>query len=177
MGTVTITGVSPNPNIYGADLAAATTYITARFGSTYDAWLALATTDLKGRTLVSATDYIDRLGLKDTSGAAIPYTTSIVAVQQACFELAVLINSDPDLVTAIDASSNVKRVGAGGGVEVEYFNPTSTKDGSASTLPWIVQQLLAPYLPVPSVTVIGGYGQAGDCPCDDDDDLSRSGPY
>lgn len=174
MGTVTIAGVAPDPEIYGANLAAAITYITARYGPAYTAWIALSSDD-KGRTLVSATSYMDRLGLVD-AGVAIAHSTVLVPVISACFELAVLIADDPDLIAALDASSNIKSVDAGG-AGVEFFNPTSSLDGSASTLPYVVQQLLGPYLPALTATVIGGYGQSGDCPCDDDDDLSRSGPY
>lgn len=165
MGTVTITGVSPDPEIYGANLAAAVTYISARFGSTYAAWLALpaAPPDDRGRTLVSATDYIDRLALVDTSGAAITHATAIAAVQQACFELAVLINDDPDVVAALDQSFNIKSVDAGGGVGVEFQVPTSVADGSATRLPYVIEQLLAPYLPVSSASVAGGYGGGGSC--------------
>lgn len=178
MGTVTITGVSPDPEIYGANLAAASNYIGARFGDRYAAWLALATSDLKGQTLVSATDFLDRLGLVDESGAAIGHGTVIAAVINASYEMAVLINDDPEIVELLDASSNVARVYASG-AGVDFHNPTSTVDGSASLLPHVVQQLLAPYLPAADLAVIGGYSSAGDTVSSASDcyDYDRSEPY
>lgn len=178
MGTVTITGVSPDPEIYGANLAAAANYISARFGAKYDAWLGLATPDLKGKTLVSATDFLDRLGLVDETGTAIGHGTAIEDVIAACFEMAVLINDDPDIVEQIDQASNIKKVFASG-AGVEYHAPTSIADGSASKLPHVIQQLLGPYLPAADVTVIGGYGSAGDTKSSASDchDYDRSEPY
>jgi hypothetical protein len=179
MGTVTIAGVSPDPSVYVTNLAAATNYVTGRFGTTYTAWLALVSDD-KGRTLVSATDFMDRLSLKDpATGAAIAYSSTIPAINNACCELAVLIADDPDVVAQFDAGSNIKKVNAGG-AGVEFFVPTSPSDGSGDKLPHVIQQLLSPYLSGnASVAVIGGYGQAGDCDLDDVDggDLDRNWPF
>lgn len=177
MGTVTITGVSPDPEIYGANLAAAQNYVKARFGDRYAAWLAL-TGDDPAKTLVSATDFLDRLGLVDESGAAIGHGTVIANVINASYEMAVLINDDPEIVELLDASSNVARVYASG-AGVDFHNPTSTVDGSASLLPHVVQQLLAPYLPAADLAVIGGYSSAGDTVSSASDchDYDRSEPY
>ena len=174
MGTVSITGVSPDSEIYGASLAAAINHVKGRFGPTYTAWLALGSDD-QAKTLVSATDYMDGLGLVD-DGVAIGHSTTIAAVQKACYELAVLIADDPDIVAQIDQSSNIKRVKAGT-AEVEYHNPTSTRNGTAERLPHVVQQLLADYLPTGSAAVIGGYGQAGDGCLDDGEPLDMNGPF
>lgn len=174
MGTVVIAGVSPDPEIFGASLAAAINHVTGRFGPTYTTWLGIGTND-QGRTLVSATDVMDGLGLVD-GGVAIEHSTTIAAVQKACYELAVLIADDPDIVTLLDGSSNIERVKAGP-AEVEFHNPTSVANGTAERLPHVVQQLLAPYIPARSATVIGGYGQAGDTCLDTGEDMDLNGPF
>lgn len=179
MGTVTITGVAPDPEIYGVSLAAAVNHVKSRFGPTYKAWLAIAADPDQAQTLVSATDAMDRLGLIDpATGAAIGHATTIVDVQKACYELAVLIFDDPDVVAQVDASSNIKAVRAGG-AGVDFFVPTSTSDGSAEQLPHVIQQLLGPYLGGANGgdTVLGGYGRSGSACLDDGGDLERNGPY
>lgn len=156
-----IAGVTPSPEVYGG-LTAATARIGARLGDAAAKWRALLPDD-QGRTLNDATQYLERLSWAGTAnqaggttlawprsgvlvgGVAVDPTTVPAAIVNACFELAMLFADDPDLQSAADQSSNVAELGAGSG-RVRFFNPTSTSDGSATKLPYVVQQLVSPYL-------------------------------
>lgn len=193
--TVTIAGVSPNPEVYGG-LPAATAYIGARIGDAYETWRGLSTDD-QGRTLVSATSYLDRIAWKGTAttpavggttlqwprtgvtrsnGTAVDPNTVPVEITSATFELAALIADDPDIVSQLDSGSNIEKVNAGG-AGVTFFAPTSANDGSASRLPYVVQQLIGQFTSSAGVTVIGGFGQSGNACLDDGGDFDRSEPF
>ncbi len=175
MATVVISGVSPDPESF-VNVADAIEYVTAMYGTTYTAWLALATIS-QGRTLVAATRYMDRLGLVDDAGVALTHSTTEQPVLDACAELAVLIGDDPDIVSTFDGSSNIASVNAGT-AGVAFFNPTTTKGGTATKLPYIIQQLLGPYLPSASATA-PIQGTNGNCSTDFDecDTYRKTGPY
>lgn len=177
MGTVTITGVAPDPEIYGT-LAAATAYIGASFGPGATKWRGLVADD-QARTLVAATRYLDALELED-AGAAIGHDTVIAAVLAACAELAMLIAADPAVQAAVDAGSNVKVLDADG-ARIEFFRGTSAAAGTATRLPPVVQKLLGPYLPGAgsAVSIASGrsYGTTADSWFDDCDAGSRSEPF
>jgi hypothetical protein len=179
--TVSIAGVSPDPEVYGG-LVAATAYIGARIGDAYTAWRALDEDD-KERTLVSATSYVDsftwvgtanafdsttlewpRDDVTDSSGATLTNAEQLAIIERAVFELAALAADDPDVFALLDGSGNIASVGAGG-ASVSYFNPTSTSDGSAPKFPnALIDRLLARFL---AATTTNAYatitaGQAGD---------------
>lgn len=177
MATVTIAGVSPDPEVIGG-LVEATAYIGASFGPAATKWRALSTDD-KGRTLVASTRYLDALGLEDENGDAIGHDTTIANVLAATFELAMLIAADPRIQAAADTGSNVKKLDADG-ASIEYFRPTSVALGTASRLPSIVQKLLADYLPSTEAAAgYGGssYGTDADSSFDDCDSTDRSEPF
>ncbi|HEU4727677.1 MAG TPA: DnaT-like ssDNA-binding protein [Kofleriaceae bacterium] len=157
-------------------------YIGATYGPTYAAWIALDDTTAS-QTLVAATRYIDRLAWKGTAtgvlngaptflqwprsgvfidGVAIDSTTVPTDITNACFELAVLILADPDLITRLEQGSNISSVGAGGGVSVSFFQQTSVRSGTATRLPYVVQQLVGKYLATPSDASEGSAG-VGNC--------------
>lgn len=180
--TVAIAGVTPNPEVYGG-LVAAGNYVGALLGKAPATWRAL-TTDDQGRTLVMATRYIDlqgwpgvatglaggtpttlqlpRSGMTLADGTAVDSTIVPPEFVSATFELAVLIGSDPTIVAKVDQGSNIKSANAGGGVGVEYFNPTSAALGTAPRMPQVVAMLLGKFLAgANSGSSIGGFGQSG----------------
>lgn len=147
--TVPITGVSPDPTIYGTR-AAAVAYITSMYGDAYTAWLALST-DNQNRTLVAAGRYIDRqvwVAAYDTFAER----DALAAFPTATYELAALIADDPSVISVTDQGTNIARVYAGG-AGVDYFNPTSAKTGSAPKLPPILMDLIGAYL---ASSAVGG---------------------
>jgi hypothetical protein len=174
MGTVLIG--SDTYNIYGTR-ANADMYINAMFGAAATKWRNLSVDDDKDRTLVVAARYLDTLGLED-AGVAITYTTVLTAIHAAQAELAVLIASDPTVVEAIDAGSNIRVLDADG-TKIEFFRPTSAAAGTATRLPVVVQRLLAPYLPATDLVIVGGaaFGTDVDSQFDDCDDGDRSDPF
>lgn len=174
--TVSITGVVSPVEVYGG-LTNATDYIGAMIGDAYTAWRALTADDMK-RTLVAATRYIDEQDWQGTANAfggttlqwprdsvlkstGVAYTNAeeLALIQQAAFELAAAAADDPDVFSAIDASSNIQAVTAGG-AGVTFFNPTSIRDGSATKLPPIVMRLIGKFLAAPSASS-AAFGSAG----------------
>ena len=178
--TVAITGVTPNPEVYGG-LTAATAYVGASFGATSTAWLALSVSQ-QGQTMVMATRFLDqqawdgaatglaggtpttlqfpRTGLTK-NGEDVDSTTVPPEIVQAQFELAVIIASNPDVVAAVDQGSNVSSVQGGGGVGVSFFAPATVANGTATRLPVVVQRLVGRFLAAPGASIEGGFGQAG----------------
>lgn len=159
----------------------ANNYIGAAFGPTYSAWMVLSDDD-KGRTLVSATRYLNELpwqgaptGVLDSSattlawprtgvlidGAPVDSTTIPNDIVQACFELAVLISAKPAVTSLLDQGSNIQSVGGGGAPSVSYFAPTSAARGTAPTLPVVVARLVSKYLATPGDAADGGSGTSG----------------
>ncbi len=168
--------------IYGTDVAA-TNYITGMYGDSYTAWLAL-TADNKKRTLIAATRYIDRQGWADavnTFALRDAYTNDAGAYlfQLASYELAALIADDASLLTAADTSSNVKGIGAGS-ARVDFFNPTSRTQGTASLLPPVIEVLIGAFLVANTASgPDGGTGQSGSChnPFSSCSDYDRKEPF
>ncbi|RPH64980.1 MAG: hypothetical protein EHM89_00125 [Acidobacteria bacterium] len=172
---ITLTG-GASETIHGT-YAAAQTYIAMSYGSTYDAWTALATDDLRKRTLAAAVRYLNsQVWNEDADTFA--ERDLIAAFATAQYELAVLILADASLTSSLSAGSNIRSVSAGG-AGVEYFAPATLEAGTATKLPPIVQRLIGAYLGSAGVTVIGGYSQDGDCesPFSDCNDYDREEPY
>jgi hypothetical protein len=176
--TVAIAGVTPDVEVY-VDLPRARAYIGALFSPQAAAWLALSADD-QGRTLVSATRYLDAQGWSGaTTGLAggIPTTlafprTGLVRngapvdsptvppeVPEATCELAVAIAAKPGLVGQLDQGSNLKSVSGGGGVGASFFAPSSAALGTATVLPVQVQRLVGRFLAVPGAD--GSFGAGG----------------
>lgn len=171
--------------VYGG-LVAAAAYIGGKFGPAPAAWAALATDD-QDRTLIEATRFLDqqawvgtatglvgvdattlewpRSGVTLGSGAAVSSTVVPPEIEQATFELALLIAGDPSIVTKADQGSNISSVSAGGGVGVTFFNATSARSGTASVLPIIIQRLVGQFLAVSGAgaAVEGGDSYGGNC--------------
>jgi len=198
--TVTISGVTPNTEVYGG-LTAATSYVGTMLGAQADAWRAMSV-DNQGRTLVMATRLLDQQGWPGTrtglaggtpttlawprsgvtlaDGTVVDSTVVPPEVAQATFELAVLIASDPTIFTKVDTGSNIKSVSAGGGVGVEFFNPTSMLLGTASRLPWVIMRLLGKFLASADAgSSMGGFGVSGKSVSDfaNCHDLNRTEPF
>lgn len=148
----------------------AKTYISARFGPSYTAWLAL-TDDDKNRTLVSATSYIDSLQWQGTATGTVngnvtflqwprsgidgvDSTTVPTQIVNATFELAVLIAADPDLPQNADSGSNVQSMGAGP-AQMSFFRPTFAANGSASVLPPLINRMIGQWLAGAGVALAG----------------------
>lgn len=152
MGTITISGNSEN--IYG-DLAGANAYFSLSIRSTnWDT----GTSTTKQKALVSATRWMDRVGLVDSNGdtlAPVSDDTGIdTAVQQGCYELAAYLLGDSTAADQSDTGSNVK-VAKAGSASVEFFRPES-----GSIFPEAALRLLAPYLAptISSSTGMASYG-------------------
>jgi len=178
--TVQITGVAPDPEVYGG-LDAARSYIGGIFAPAASAWLALLPDD-QGRTLVTATRYLDeqpwdgaaigtvggaattlqfpRTGLT-RNGVAVDVATVPPEVVQAAFELAVLISAKPAVVSSVDQGTNLKSVSGGGGVGASFFAPTSAALGTAPVMPVVVQRLVGRFLAAPGDDGAGGFGSGG----------------
>ncbi len=175
MGTVTIG--SDTFSIYGAR-SDADTYINGAFGPAATKWRAISVDDDKDRTLVQAARFLDTLGLVDTSGVAIAYTTTEADIHAAQAELAMMLASDPTVLDGVDAGSNIRVLDADG-TKIEFFRPTSAAAGTATRLPPIVQRLLGPFLPSTDLVVVGGasFGTCQESSFDDCDDGERSDPF
>lgn len=172
---VTLT-TGASATIYGT-LANATAYISLMTGDVYTAWRALTLPDDQKRTLVTATRYLDRRTWNADTAGSFATRDAIPAFQSACYELAAIAASDPGVLSALETGSNIKTAGAGS-AHVEFFRPTSVAAGTSSPLPDIVQQLVGSYLGSGSITVIGGYGQSGNCESgfDDANEFTLTGP-
>lgn len=180
--TVAISGGSSAAEVYGG-LTAAAVYVGDRLGKAYAAWRALSVDD-RGRTLVMATQFIDLQGWSGTrtglaggtpttlqwprsgvvlaDGTAVDSTIVPPEFVEATFEMAALIAADPAIVTKVDQGSNIKAANAGGGVGVEYFNPTSAASGTATRMPQVVAMLLGKFLASADPGgAFGSFGQSG----------------
>lgn len=191
--TVSIAGVSPDPEVYGG-LAAAIAYITSSFGPNYTSWLTLAEDD-REKTLVAVTRYLDRQRWQgeanafDSTTLAFPRdgltdaptnAEQLAAVAKATFELAALAAADPDVLAALDQGQNIKSMGAGS-AKLEFFSPTKTANGTATKLPTIVQDLIGQWLAGSgaAAVIVGSEstGTRGNSTFDDCDDFERSGSF
>lgn len=159
----------------------ARTYIGAAFGPTYDSWMGLSDTPAS-KTLVSAARYLNLLpwqgqatGILGTDPTSLAWPRTGVFVDgvevdsltippdiiRASYELAVLINQNPKVVSVVDQGSNVQSVGGGGAPTVAYFAPTSAAKGTASRYPQLVAQLVGKYLMSPGASAEGGFSSGG----------------
>jgi hypothetical protein len=133
-----------------------------RIGPQYSKWRGLALADDKSRTLVSACDYLDALGMITEDGTAIAHDTGLTDVISASYELAALIAQNPGVVSALTTGSNIKSIGAGP-AQVEFFAPVN-----GPPVPVLVMRLIGKYLPSADVSDgTDGGGEAlgtGACP-------------
>lgn len=155
--TITVSGATET--IHGT-FDAAVDYNALNYGETYTAWSALSD-DNKKRTLAAAVRYLNSQTWSEDADT-FEERDAIEAFATAQYELAVLIASDASVVAALDSSTNIQSASAGG-ASVSFFAPTSVRAGTATRLPPVLQRLIGEYLGSTSVTVIGGFGQAGDC--------------
>lgn len=171
----TITVGSASETIHGT-FSAADDYNSLNYGDAYDTWNALSD-DNKKKTLAAAVRYLNAQTWADDYDT-FAERDAVAAFATAQYELAVLIASDASVVQAIDQSSNISSVGAGG-ASVSYFAPQTVANGTATKLPPVVQRLVGQYLGTSGVTVFGGYGQEGDedSPFSDCEDYERGEPY
>lgn len=162
---------------------AAKSYIGMSFGDAFAAWTALAASgsltadDRKKQTLAAAVRYLNAQTWR-TDADTFAKRDLIAAFAQAEYELAVLIASDASDASALDSGANIKSMGAGS-AQISFFAPTSVALGTATKLPVAVHRLVGSYLAAAGVTVIGGYGNAGDSesPFSDCEDYDRGEPY
>lgn len=132
---VTITAVAYNSYVNVADADA---YFAASVN--FATWSAL-TADAKGRAIISAVRFLDRMkwqgqktdptnalewprsGLSYPDGTPVDPATLPTRLVQATCELSVAIVNDPSIIGAPGTGSNIERVKAGS-VEVDFFRPT-----------------------------------------------------
>jgi hypothetical protein len=168
MGTVTIpVSGGTEFNIYGTQ-ADADTYFTGSPNAA--AWAALSA-DEAARLLVQATRLFERLlwdgepaadpqvlawprtGLLDREGDTLSSDAVPTIVEEACYELALILNTSTDVLTSPTTGSNVKRLKAGS-VEIENFRPTDT---TSTRLPQIVHEMVGLWLRGSSDSARGYY--------------------
>ena len=171
----TVTIDTASETIHGT-YAGAVGYVALMYGETYDAWTAL-TEAQRQRTLVAAVRYLNAQTWADDYDT-FAKRDAVAAFATAEYELAVLIANDASVTAALDSSSNISSVGAGG-ASVSFFAPQTVAAGTATKLPPVVQRLVGQYLGSSGVSVYGGYGQEGDCesPFSDCKDYDRGEPY
>lgn len=183
MGTVTISGTAFE--IYGTR-AGADTYMAARLGNT--AWKGASSGD-KDKSLVSATRYLDRqnwinqrtdiltpqplefprTGLVDKDGTAVSSATVPVIVEEANYEMALILLEDATASENATSGSNVKAVGAGS-AKVEFFRQvTGTK------LPTTIQELIGLWLEGSGVAAATGNLASGTGECSTFEDSDQWG--
>lgn len=185
----TVTGYAA-VEVYGG-VAACLQYLGTRFSAQATAFLALTADDQK-RCLIAATDYFQEqlwagvavgtvggtatslhfpaTGLTDKYGNAVDSTTVPDDIANGCFQMAAEIANKATVQDNADAGSNVKSIGGGGAPTIQFFAPTSARDGTASTMPQAVQRLIGPYLASSTGVVLGAAsGASGDGDSDRDD--------
>lgn len=168
---ISISGVTAPIEVYGG-LSACSDWLGSSSSTAAQAFNALADDDEKGKRLVDATRYIDsiawqgapdalggttlqwpRSGIVTSAGVAVSDAAQLAAVSRAAFELAGLIAADPDVITATDAGSNVRAMGAGS-ARIEFFRPVSLLDGNTTMLPVVVSRLIGKWLASASPAVV-----------------------
>ncbi len=157
MGTVMIPASGGTEfNVYGTQ-AAATIYFTGSPNAAV--WNALDA-DAQARLMVQATRLFERLlwdgskvaedqvlafprtGLTDRNGMPLPTDAVPTIVEEAAYELALILNSSTDVLNKPTTGTNVKRLKAGS-VEIENFRPTDT---TSTRLPQIVHEMVGLWL-------------------------------
>ncbi len=168
MGTVEIGGTTFQ--VYG-DRAEADTYFTARIGA--EIWTS-SSGGIKDKGLVSATRDLDRnnwinqktvlsqplefprLNLTDKDGNDVLDNVVPLLMEEACYELALLILTDAAVQSSTGTGSNIKAVGAGS-AKVEFFRPTA-----GTQLPSIVQELVGLWLEGINQAGVGNFASGTD---------------
>lgn len=84
-----------------------------------------------------------RTGVYYPDGTAVPDDTLPADWITAQYELALALALKPTIATSSSTASNIKRV-RGGPAEVEFFAPVAA--AASTPLPWLVWELLFPYL-------------------------------
>jgi hypothetical protein len=164
MSEVVTIGGSYTATIHGS-FANATSWMQTHPGDRYTAFLAKVPDDQK-RALVAAADYFNRegwLAAYDTFAKRDSFAApdGRFVFQIASYELGALVVEDDSVITGSDQGSNLRSIGAGS-ARLEFFNLTSSKQGSAPRLPPILMDLIGAYLAAPSTGgPDGGSGQAG----------------
>lgn len=174
MSSVITLSTLETETIHGT-FALAKSYIAIMYGPTYDAWTALATDDLKKKTLAAAVRYLN-VQVWGADADTFAERDAIAEFEKAQYELAVLIAADPNVIALADQGSNIQSVSAGG-ASVSYFNPTTK---NATKLPPILMRLIGSYLTATNVSgPEGGSGQTGSCtnPMSSCSDYDRREPY
>jgi hypothetical protein len=176
MSEVVTIGGSYTATIYGT-FALATNYLQTKYGDRYTAFLGKPADDQK-RALVTAAAYLDRqswVAAYDTFAER----DALQAFKDASYELGALIVEDDSIVTVTDQGSNVQNVQASG-AGVTFFNPTTSRSGSAPPMPPILMALVGAYLAASATSgPDGGSGQSGSCsnPFSACRDYDRNEPY
>lgn len=194
--TVTITGATPNPEVYGG-LPAAVIYVSQMISDAAGAFLALDP-NKQAQYLRQASLWIDRqtwVGVPTTPPVAsttlkwprtgviepdgTPTDPTIVPpdVVSATFEAMILGVDDQTFFQQADQSQNIRDLRAGS-AGLSYFNATSVLEGTASILPTVIDQLVGRYFTANNggQAVGGTYtgGGDGDNPFDTCDELTRN---
>lgn len=195
--TVTVTGGTAR-EVYGG-LTACEAYLLDKIGDGAAAFRSLlAGGDDRKRLLIEATRYIDRQRWQGEAnadggttlafprdaltadGVAISNADQLALVEQAVFELVAILAGDPDVIASADQSVNIKSMGAGS-ARLEFFGPARLKDGSASKLPTVVQDLIGHWLAGAGggSVIIGGIatGTDGEPSFDNCDGYEREDPF
>ncbi len=172
----TVTISANTYTIYGTR-AAAVIYWAAMLGPVATAWAA-ASSGTIDKALRMAAVLIDRQDWLDDYDT-VAERDAIQAFKTASYEMAGLFLVDPGLFTAITSGQNVKRVSAGGGVEVEFFNATL---GITGRFPVEIQELIGQYLAGSNDGGIAGSWSSGTATTDGGadsvfGDTINEGPY
>jgi hypothetical protein len=168
--TVTLSGGTPT-EIYAGDTAI-DKYVNEKIGAGAKKYRGLAVgSDDRKRLMIEATHYIDalawqgaptfaagtvlqfpRTGITNSDGAAVSDVEQLALVAKAIGELIAIAAGDNDVVSAADAGSNLRGLGAGS-ARIDFFRPTSFQDGNATLLPVPVQRLIGKWLAVAGASV------------------------
>lgn len=100
-----------------------------------------------------------RTGVTDVDGNSVDSSIVPQSILDACCELALSLALNPAVETNTSSGSNIKRVSAAKGTDIEYFRPTT-----GGRFPTIVQELIRALLGGSgSSSTIGGeaYGNCG----------------
>lgn len=178
--TVTLS-TGESETIHGS-LMGAKSYVGMMFGDAYDTWRnlvgATAPTidDPKKQTLATAVRYLNAQAW-NAEANTFEKRDAIAAFEQAQYELAVIIASDPSVLEALHSGSNIQSMSAGS-ASITFFSPTKAGRG-ATKLPVIVHRLVGRYLAAANSQAPSGYSSSAgeDSEFADDATLDRSGPF
>lgn len=160
--TETITG-GQAIEVY-AGLAKVDAYLNSSSSKGAKAYRALpAGGDDRKRLIIDATRFVDRHRWQGVANGADGTTLAfprdgltldgdvaadadqLALVEQAVCELVAVFAASSSAYSAADTSSNIKALGAGK-ARVEFWGPTRTKDGTASKLPTVADELIGRWL-------------------------------